>query len=142
MWSLFAPIHMKSLPLFGPKIPFLSIFSLTYLYLPLFTYIWLYLGLITLIWAYLPTGARHLMAVYMYQIYDSLLTHAFLWRYNFRAIILAPSVVSYRSVCGETKDGAKIMAPKLRRQRNACFHRLSEICYMLSSNVERLCICP
>ena len=41
------------LPLFGPKIQFLSIFSLIYLYLPLFTYIWLYLGLITLIWAYL-----------------------------------------------------------------------------------------
>ena len=46
MVHLFAPIHMK--------IPFLSIFSLTYLYLPLFTYIWLYLGFITLIWAYLP----------------------------------------------------------------------------------------
>ena len=42
------------LPLFGYKIPVLSIFSLTYLYLPLFTYIWLYLGLITLIWTYLP----------------------------------------------------------------------------------------
>ena len=40
------------------------------------------------------TGARHLMVVY--QIYDSLLTHAFPWRYNFRAIILAPSVVSYK----------------------------------------------
>ena len=40
--------------IFGPRIPFWSIFSLTYLYLPLFTYIWLYLGLITLIWAYLP----------------------------------------------------------------------------------------
>ena len=40
--------------LFGPTIPFLSIFSLTYLYLPLFIYIWLYLGFITLIWAYLP----------------------------------------------------------------------------------------
>ena len=73
IWSLFAQIHMKSwpkvklglklllapiwfylVPLFGPKIPFWSIFSLTYLYLPLFIYIWLYLGLITLIWAYLP----------------------------------------------------------------------------------------
>ena len=42
------------LPLIGPKLPFLSIFSLTYLYVPLVTYIWLYLGLITLIWAYLP----------------------------------------------------------------------------------------
>ena len=40
--------------LFGPIIPFVSIFSLTYLHLPLFTYIWLYLGFITLIWAYLP----------------------------------------------------------------------------------------
>ena len=68
------------------------------------------------------TGARHLMVVGLYRaispglyhIYDSLLTHAFLWRYYFRAIILAPSVVSYRlSVCGETKDGAKIMARKL-----------------------------
>ena len=42
------------LHLFGPIIPFLSIFSLTYLYLPLFTYILLYLGLIIIIWAYFP----------------------------------------------------------------------------------------
>ena len=41
-------------PYLAPKIPFLSIFSITYLYLPLFTYIWMYLGLITVIWAYLP----------------------------------------------------------------------------------------
>ena len=40
-------------PLFGPKIQFLSLFSLPYIYLPLFTYIWLYLGLMTLIWSYL-----------------------------------------------------------------------------------------
>ena len=41
-------IICSNLPLFGPKIPFLSIFILTYLYLPLFTYIWLnypYLGI-------------------------------------------------------------------------------------------------
>ena len=46
-------------------------------------------------------------------------------------------------MCAETTDGAKIMAPKLWRQRNACvnnslidYHR-SDI---LPSNVERLCI--
>ena len=50
----------------------------------------------------------------IYQIYDSLLTHAFLWRHNFRAIILAPSVVSAHIQLHthylweiETKDGAK-----------------------------------
>ena len=42
------------LPLFDPKIPFLSIFRIAYLHLPLFTYIWPYLDLITPIWSYLP----------------------------------------------------------------------------------------
>ena len=50
---LFAPICFY-LPLFGPKIPILSIFTLTCLYLPLFTYIWPNLALITLNWSYLP----------------------------------------------------------------------------------------
>ena len=83
------------------------------------------------------TGARHLMAVY--QIYDSLLTHAFLWRYNFRAIILAPSVVSYRYLCVERPR----MAPKLWRQSYGakgmhafidyqrsviCYHQMSSAC--------------
>ena len=40
--------------LFAPKIPFLPIFSLSYLHLPLFTYIWSNVALITLIWSYLP----------------------------------------------------------------------------------------
>ena len=39
------------LPLFGPKLPCLSIFSLTYLHLPLFNYIW----------PYLPIGDHYLL---------------------------------------------------------------------------------
>ena len=46
---LFAPIWFY-LPLFGPKMPCLSIFGITYLHLPLFTYIWPNVALITLIW--------------------------------------------------------------------------------------------
>ena len=50
----FGFIYVLYLTLFGPKIQFVSIFSITYLYLPLFTYIWPYLGFIAIIWAYLP----------------------------------------------------------------------------------------
>ena len=50
---LFAPIWFY-LPLFAPKIPFVSMFSLTYLHLPLFTYIWPNVAFITLILSYLP----------------------------------------------------------------------------------------
>ena len=70
----------------------------------------------------------------VYQINDKLCTHAFLWRHNFRTLILAPSVVSVHTqificVCTETTDGAKTKARKLWRQRNACVHRLSYIWY-------------
>ena len=47
-------IVCTNLPLFDPKIPFLSIFRIAYLHLPLFTYIWPYLDLITPIGSYLP----------------------------------------------------------------------------------------
>ena len=57
IWSyvklLFAPIWFY-LPLFGPKIPFLSILSLTYLHLPLCICVCHNVALITLIWSYLP----------------------------------------------------------------------------------------
>ena len=53
---IFKLLRLKIIYLYhiDPKIPLLSIFSLTYLYLPQFTYIYHYLGLITLIWAYFP----------------------------------------------------------------------------------------
>ena len=46
--------NLVYLPLFGPKIPCLSIFSITYLHLTLFIYIWPNIAFITLIWSYLP----------------------------------------------------------------------------------------
>ena len=60
----FAPIWFN-LPLFGPKIQLLSIFSLTYLHVPLFTYIWLYLVIFALncfeltIWAIFTLQSLH-----------------------------------------------------------------------------------
>ena len=50
---LLAPIWFH-LPLFDPKIPFLSKFRISYLHLPLFTYIWPYLDFITPISSCLP----------------------------------------------------------------------------------------
>ena len=48
---LFAP-NWFYLPLLGPKIPCLSIVSITYLHLPVFTYIWPNAAFIILIWSY------------------------------------------------------------------------------------------
>ena len=50
---LFAPIWFY-LPLFGPKIPYMSIFSLIYQHSLLFTNIWSYVALINLNLSYLP----------------------------------------------------------------------------------------
>ena len=89
-------------PYLTPKIPFLSIFNLTYLYLPLFTYIWLYLGLITLIWAYVRLIALILPYVHIHPIYVF-----FYWDctslQNFRAIIPLFMEILHFKELGDTK---------------------------------------
>ena len=67
---LFAPIWFH-LPLFDPKIQFLSIFRIAYLHLPLFTYIWPYIDVITPIWSYLPLIAL-LLPYVPYSMYSSI----------------------------------------------------------------------
>ena len=71
---LFAPIWFH-LPLFDPKIQFVSIFRVAYLHLSLFTYIWPYLDLITPIWSYLPLIALiapSLCAIFIKHMYSSI----------------------------------------------------------------------
>ena len=69
---MFAPIWFH-LPLFDPKIPFVSIFRIAYLHLPLFTYIWPSIDVITPIWSYLPLIALILPYV-PYSMYSSIET--------------------------------------------------------------------
>ena len=76
----------------------------------------------------------------IYQIYGSLWKHAFLWRHNFGAIILAPSLVSPHT------DTRPRMAPKLWRESYSAKGMHALIDYhrsdILPSNVERLCPTP
>ena len=82
---LFAPIWFY-LPLFGYKIPFMSIFIPTYLHLPLFTYIWPNVALITLIWSYffLKCTDVTICAIFTLYRYSSMETapmYNYSWRY-------------------------------------------------------------